>query len=80
MPTRYYNAEDERLQKIKSKYSDSNETEEYIPNANFRKEWSNKNTRKASSNKQSNIRLIVIIGVLFFAAWYLLIRNNALLL
>lgn len=76
MPTRYYSAEKERLDKIKSKYQDDNSTEEYVPNADFRREWSNKNARASSSNKSSNIRLFVIIGVLLFAAWHLLIRNN----
>lgn len=76
MPTRYYSEEQERLNKIKSKYEDSNSTDEYVPNANFRKEWSNKNARASTTNRSSNTRLVVIIGVLLFAAWYLLIRNN----
>lgn len=76
MPTRYYSEEQERLKKAQSKYQDNNSTDEYIPNANFRKEWSNKNSRASTSNKTSNVRLIVIIGVLLITAWYLLIRNN----
>lgn len=80
MPTRYYSEEQERLNKIKSKYQDKDSTEEYIPNANFRKEWNNKNSRASTSNKSSNMRLLVIIGLLAFVAWYLLIRNNDLFL
>jgi len=81
MPTRYYDEDVERLQKIKSKYSSEETTEEYQPTANFRKEWSKKNARpKATSNKTSNIRLLVIIGTLFFAAWFLLIRDNSLIM
>lgn len=78
MPTRYYDEDEERLKKVKNKYADENSKEEYKPTANFRKEWNKKNARPIVSkdNKSSNIRLLVIIGVLLFAAWYLLIRNN----
>lgn len=80
MPTRYYSEEKERLEKIKSKYQDNDSTDEYVPNANFRQEWSNKNARSSTSNRSSNVRLFVIIGVLLIGAWYLLIRNNDLLM
>ena len=80
MPTRYYSEEKERLEKIKSKYQDNDSTDEYVPNANFRQEWSNKNARSSTSNRSSNVRLFVIIGVLLVGAWYLLIRNNDLLM
>lgn len=76
MPTRYYSEDKERLEKIKSKYQENESTDNYVPNANFRKEWNNKNARASTTNKSSNIRLVVIIGVLLFGAWYLLIRNN----
>lgn len=80
MPTRYYSEEKERLEKIKSKYKESDSTDEYVPNANFRREWNNKNSRAKTSNKSSNIRLVAIIGLLALAAWYLLIRNNDVLM
>jgi cytoskeletal protein RodZ len=77
MPTRHYDERREKLDEIKRKYNKEVSSDEtYKPSRrDFRGEWENRNLR-GNSSRSSSLRLIIILGLLMFLAWFFLLKDN----
>lgn len=77
LPTRHYDERQEKIDAIKEKYNVDKTTVNNKPSVrNFRAEWENRNIQGTSGSGSSSTRLLVIIAILVFVAWFFLVRDN----
>ena len=69
----YFDESKERIENLKNAHNKGNQKKEYKRILGFKDRWTGKQSR-STLNKKSNLRLIIILAILFFLSYWMLFR------